>query len=134
MRLTHRSEYAMLALIHMARVGEDKPLSVKAIADAKGISPGFLEQILLALRRAGLVRSCRGKGGGFRLARKPKDISVAQIIRTLDGALAPTESVSRYFYESTPIEKEEKLLRVFKDIRDYVSRKLERTTVADMCK
>jgi len=59
-------------------------------------------------------------------------MSIADVIRLFDGALAPTQSVSEYFYESTPIEKEEKMIEIFKDIRDYVAKKLEETTVADM--
>jgi DNA-binding IscR family transcriptional regulator len=59
-------------------------------------------------------------------------VSLAEVIRLFDGALAPTESVSKYFYESTPVEKERNLLRVFKDIRDMVSDKLEKTTIADV--
>ena len=53
-------------------------------------------------------------------------------MRLLDGALAPTDSVSTYFYESTPVEREKKLLKVFKEIRDFVSAKLEKTTLADV--
>jgi Rrf2 family transcriptional regulator, cysteine metabolism repressor len=62
----------------------------------------------------------------------PRKITLAEVIRLFDGALAPTESVSKYFYESTPIEKEKSLLKVFKNIRDYVSEKLEHTTIADV--
>lgn len=58
---------------------------------------------------------------------------MAEIIRVFEGALAPTESVSRYFHGSTPIQREEKLVRVFQDIRDDVSMKLEKTTLADVC-
>jgi DNA-binding IscR family transcriptional regulator len=53
-------------------------------------------------------------------------------VRLFDGALAPTESVSKYFYESTPIEKEKKLMAVFKEVRDYIAEKMERTTLADV--
>jgi hypothetical protein len=56
----------------------------------------------------------------------------AEIIRLLDGALAPVESVSTYFYEPTPIEKSEKLVKIFKDIRDYVSKKLENIKFSDL--
>jgi Rrf2 family protein len=131
-KLTTRSEYALLALLHLARQGEGQLVSVERIAQAGGISPPFLEQILLALKRAHLVRSRKGPRGGYALARPAGRIALAEVIRVLDGALAPTESVSRYFYESTPIESERGLVRVFADIRDYVSDKLERTTLADV--
>jgi Rrf2 family protein len=73
-----------------------------------------------------------GQHGGYRLARPARQISIAEVIRLFEGALAPTESVSKYFYESTPIEKERKLLKLFKGIRDYVSERLEHTTLADV--
>jgi Rrf2 family transcriptional regulator, cysteine metabolism repressor len=132
MKLTSRSEYALLALIYLARNDSSDYVTVETIANAQGIPVRFLEQILLALKRARYVLSSKGQHGGFRLAKAADEISLAQIIRLFDGALAPTESVSEYFYESTPIEKEAKVVEVFKGIRDYVSKKLEETTVADM--
>ena len=132
MKLTSRSEYALLALVYLARHNSDEFISVDSIAQAQGIPPKFLEQILLALKRAHFLRSVKGQHGGYQLAKSPKQISLAEVIRLFDGALAPTESVSENFYESTPIEKEKSLTAVFKDIRDYVSNKLETTTIADV--
>jgi Rrf2 family protein len=132
LKLTTRSEYALLALVHLARHADAGYLSVQSIAEAKSIPPKFLEQILLTLKHARYVRSLKGQRGGYRLARPANKMSLAEIIRLFDGALAPTESVSKYFYESTPIEKERSLLRVFRDIRDLVSDKLEQTTIADV--
>jgi Rrf2 family protein len=133
MRLTSRSEYALLALVHLARHADEGYLPVQAVAIAQAIPPKFLEQILLTLKRARYVRSLKGPRGGYCLAKPAKRISLAEVIRLFDGALAPTESVSKYFYESTPVEKERNLLRVFREIRDHVSRKLESTTLADVC-
>jgi Rrf2 family cysteine metabolism transcriptional repressor len=132
MRLTARSEYALLALVHLARHDGDGFVPVQTIADAQDIPAKFLEQILLALKRARVLRSLKGKGGGYRLARKAGTITLAEVIRLLDGPLAPTESVSRYFYSPTPIRHEKSLLRVFTRIRNYVSNTLERTTIADV--
>lgn len=132
MKLTSRSEYALLALVYLARHDSDGYISVDSIAQAQGIPPKFLEQILLALKRAHFLRSTKGQHGGYHLAKSPAQISLAEVIRLFDGALAPTESVSENFYESTPIEKEKDLIKVFKDIRDYTSRKLEGTTIADV--
>ena len=132
MKLTSRSEYALLALVHLNRHDDDGWVSVETIALAQGIPAKYLEQILLALKRAKYLRSSKGQHGGFRLAKPANKISLAEVIRLFDGALAPTESVSEYFYESTPIEKEKSLVRVFKEIRDYVSGKLEHTTLADV--
>ncbi len=131
MKLTSKSEYALLALIYLARSG-DSYVPVQLIASAQGIPPKFLEQILLILKRAKYLRSHRGQAGGYTLAKPAELIHLAEIIRLFDGALAPTESVSSYFYESTPIEKEQNLLAVFRDIRNYVAEKLENTTLADV--
>ncbi len=132
MKLTTRSEYALLALIHLARHEGDEFVPIQAIAEAQGIPHRFLEQLLLVLKRGRLVRSQKGQRGGYRLGRAPAKISLAEVIRLLDGALAPTESVSTYFYEPTPVEREPKLLGVFQEIRDLVAAKLEKTTLADV--
>lgn len=132
MKLTSRSEYALLALVYLARRKATGYVSVETIAEAQNIPQKFLEQIMLALKHAKYVRSAKGQHGGYCLAKPADQISLAEIIRLLDGALAPTESVSRYFYESTPIEKEKHLIKVFRDIRDYVADKMESTTIADV--
>ena len=132
MKLTRRSEYALLALIHLARAKGEGYVAVAAMAEAQDLPAKFLEQLLLVLKRARLVKSQKGPHGGYRLARPAEKIPLAEVIRLLDGALAPTESVSTYFYEPTPIEREKRLLRVFKEIRDQTSARLEKTTLADV--
>ena len=132
MKLTTRSEYGLLALIYLARHQDQGFISIETIANAQSIPPKFLEQLMLALKRAHFLRSAKGQKGGYQLAKKPNQISLAEVIRLFDGALAPTESVSENFYESTPIEKEKRLSKVFKEIRDHVSNKLEKTTIADV--
>lgn len=132
MKLTSKCEYALLALAYLARNGEGRLVTADEIATAQEIPRKFLEQILLALKRGGYVKSTKGQNGGFRLARLAEKISLAEIIRLMDGALAPTESVSRYFYDSTPIEREKGLLDVFQEIRDHISEKLENTFLTDV--
>ena len=132
MKLTSKSEYALLALVYLARHELEGFISVATIASAQEIPPKFLEQILLALKRAKYLRSSKGQHGGYCLGKPASKIALGEIIRFFDGALAPTESVSEYFYESTPIEREKSLVKVFKGIRDFVSRKLENTTLADV--
>ena len=132
MRLSRKSEYAFLALIDLAeKHGEGYVRTVDIAADKK-IPRKYLEQILLILKRSGYVRSARGSEGGYMLSKDPGKITLAEVIRMMDGALAPVESVSKYFYEHTPIEGQKKLLRVFRDIRDTVAAKLEHTTLADI--
>jgi Rrf2 family protein len=132
MKLTSKSEYALLALVYLARKNPEGYVSVEIIAKEQGIPTMFLEQIFLILKRARYVTSHKGQRGGFRLSKPASEIKLAEIIRLFDGALAPTESVSKYFYESTPIEKEKKIIRVFKNIRDYVANILENTSLADV--
>ena len=117
----------------LARQDPVELVTVQAIAEAQKNSPRFLEQILLALNRARYVRSLKGQHGGHQLARTPGRITLAEIIRLIDGALAPTDSVSESFYESTPIEKEKKLLGVYRRIRNLVSSPLADTPLADVC-
>jgi Rrf2 family cysteine metabolism transcriptional repressor len=132
MRLTARSEYALLALVYLAARGGEGYVAVRQIAEAQRIPEKFLEQILLMLKHGHYVQSLKGQGGGYRLAKSPRTISLAEVIRMFDGPLAPTESVSRYFYESTPIERAPRIVKVLKQIRDHVSKVLERTSIADV--
>lgn len=133
MKLSTKSEYACLALIFLAKNYNSSGLfTIGEIADAQKIPKKYLEQILLILKRGSYVKSYKGSAGGYKLAKKPIDITIAEIIRLMDGALAPVESVSKYFYEPTPIEKSKKLLAVFKQIRDYISETLEKVTLADL--
>lgn len=133
MRLTTRSEYALLALAYLARQTPDTYVPVETIAEHQGIPPKFLEQILLTLKRSQVLTSQKGQHGGYRLAKKPELITLAEVVRLLDGPLAPSESVSKYFYRATPIQKEEKLVTVLAEIRDRILEIMEKTTVADIC-
>ena len=108
MKLTTRSEYALLALVYLARHKNTGFISIETIANAQEIPAKFLEQLMLALKRAHFLHSTKGQHGGYALAKEPDQITLAEVIRLFDGALAPTESVSENFYEHTPIEKEKK--------------------------
>jgi len=132
MKLSKKSEYACLALIELARNYNRGLVTVEDLSAHNHIPKKYLEQILLLLSRAGLVKSVRGSGGGNKLAKPPEMITVAEVIRLIDGPLAPVESVSRYFYEHTPIEQNRKLVSLFKDIRDYISAKLEDAKFSDL--
>src|SRR5271154_6752437 len=89
MKVSTRGDYASRALLSLAlRAGEAPPTSVRDIAERTGLPQPYLEQILLALKGAGLVRSKRGVGGGYVLARLPEEISLAQIVSAVDGPIA----------------------------------------------
>jgi Rrf2 family protein len=132
MKLTTKSEYALLALTYLARQDTSELVSGEQIAREQVIPQNYLRQILLNLKHAHYIHSTKGQHGGYRLAKPAASITLAEIVRLFDGPLAPTESVSTFFYESTPVEKEKKLTEVFRDIRDYVAGVLEKTTLADV--
>ena len=132
MKLSLKSEYACLALIDLAEHCGGGVRTTAEIATAQQIPKKFLEQILLALKYGGYLHSRKGKGGGYWLVKDPKKISVAEIIRLMDGSLAPITSVSKLFFQPSPILKHKPLLRVFQDIRDYTANKLEKTTFGDL--
>jgi Rrf2 family iron-sulfur cluster assembly transcriptional regulator len=87
MKVSTRGDYAARALLSLALHGSDRPTSVKEIAERTGLPQPYLEQILLAVKGAGLVRSKRGVGGGYVLARPPEEISLADILAAVDGPL-----------------------------------------------
>ena len=134
MKLSTKSEYACLALIDLSENYNKGLIKIDEISKRQNIPKKYLEQILLILNRAGYLKSKRGSEGGYKLAKKPGQITIAEIIRLMDGALAPVESVSKYFYEPTPIEKNKKLIKLFKNIRDHISATLEGTTLAQISK
>jgi Rrf2 family protein len=132
MKLTTKSEYSILALLYMAKNNDRGHIKIDEICAAYGIPKKYLEQLLTILKQSGMVKATRGSRGGYMLSKNPNEINLADIIRIMDGALAPTHSVSEFFFDHTPIEKESKVLHIFKDIRDYISNKLESTTLADL--
>ena len=132
MKLTSKTEYALLAMAELARNYNKPPMRIHDIAEQCDIPESFLEQIMLLLKNGGFVKNKRGKNGGCSLSREPAKIALADIIRLFEGALAPTESVSKYFHSDTPLSNEKKILTVMKSIRDFISNKLEKTTLADI--
>lgn len=131
-KLSRKSEYAILALIDLAKNGLVNPVKMIDISTRNQIPKKFLEQILIQLKTIGIVKSSRGSNGGYFLAKPASDINLAQIIRLFDGPIGSVQSVSKYFYESTPIEQCPKLISIFKEIRDYVSDRMENTTIQDL--
>ena len=99
MKLSKKSEYGLRALLELTMAHGMAPLQRQDIAARQHIPIEFLEQILLALKRAGLLSSQRGIRGGYRLIKPPKDITLGQVIRILDGPLAPIGCVSKTAYQ-----------------------------------
>ena len=135
MKLSVRGEYALRALLVLGFNFDQTVVRIQTISEQQNIPKRFLEQILNDLRSAGFVESRRGVAGGYRLARPPEEITLAEVIRHLEGALAPVSCVSLAFYEkcSCPDESRCAIRSVMKEARDAVAAIMENVTVADLC-
>lgn len=135
MRLSKRGEYGLRAMIELAsRKGENSVVQIRDLAESQQIPAKFLEQILLTLKNAGLLNSKLGAGGGYYLARPPEEITLGQIVRVLDGPLAPIRCVSQMAYEpcGCPDEKTCGLRLIMLDARNAIAAILDNTTLADV--
>jgi len=133
MKLSKKSEDGLRALLDMAAHTDEGPLRLKELAERNNISVKFLEQIFLALRNAGIVHSQVGARGGYVLARSPAEITLGQVIRTLDGTIAPVGCVSKIAYEpcSCPDERTCPLRAAMNQVRDAIVAVVDYTTLAD---
>jgi len=134
-KLSLRGEYALRALLVLGLHYKQPVIRIQSISQQQNIPKRFLEQILNDLKSAGVVESKRGVAGGYRLARPPEEISLATVIRHLEGALAPVSCVSERFYEkcSCPDESRCAIRSVMKEVRDAVVSIMDKLTVADLC-
>ncbi len=132
MKLTTKSEYSILALIYLARRENEGFIKIEEICSHCDISKKYLELLFTILKRNRYIKTRRGTSGGYALARPASKISIAEIIRIMDGPLASTDSVSRYFFAHTPLEKEKKILKVFREIRDYIAHRLETLKLSEL--
>jgi len=132
-RLSRKGEYALRAMIRLSLAYGGGPLRIGEISKLEKIPRKFLEQILLELRKAGLLRSRRGAGGGYSLIRPPEEITFAQVIRVIDGPLAPLGCVSTHAYVGCPDEKTCGLHRVMLEVRNATANILENATFASAC-
>jgi Rrf2 family protein len=137
MRISAKVEDACLAMIELAANCESgRPVQVGTVAEAHGLSQRFLVQILLELKSAGLVTSVRGAKGGYQLARRPDEISLADVINAIDGsALAPVRRISpqrRAPVATSTSPSAEALQSVWRDLHAEQVRLLNATTFADL--
>lgn len=91
MKITTKGRYGLRALIDLAKYSEIEPVSISSIAARQGISERYLEQLMTLLKKAGLIKSIRGAGGGYVLAKEMSEISVGDVLRALEGSLEPVE-------------------------------------------
>ncbi len=133
--LSHKAKYALRALLMLARRPSEELLQVAEIAEVENVPRKFLEAILGELAKDGILSSQRGKGGGYRLARPADTITFGQIVRLIDGPLAPVPcaSVTRYRRcNDCPDERTCAIRHVMRRVRDAMADVLDRTTLADV--
>lgn len=133
MRVSTRGDYASRALLSLALHGStDGPTTVRDIAERTGLPQPYLEQILLALKGAGLVRSKRGVGGGYVLAREPGEINLAEIVRAVDGPIALGDFGEPHTDGACDHEGQCVLLSVWHTVGNEMRVLLENFTLADI--
>ena len=133
--LTNKGKYGLKAMTHLAGMTQGQPALVAEIAAANTIPKKFLDAILGELRNVGFVHSKKGRGGGYVLARPASEIMVGQIVRSLDGPLAPIGCASRAFYrrcEDCAPDRPCGVRRVMVEVRDAVAAVLDNCSLSQM--
>jgi Rrf2 family protein len=133
--LTAKGKYGLKALAHLAALDRQATTQASDIAEANRIPKKFLDAILGELRNAGIVYSKKGPGGGYMLARRPTQINVGHVIRTLDGPIAPIACASRTAFQPCPdcVNVQRCMVRLaMAKVRDAMSDILDGMTLADM--
>lgn len=133
--LSKKTRYAMLALVNLARKYEQGPIQISEIAENENIPQRFLENILLELKKMGILGSKLGKAGGYFLIKNPEEVTLADIVRHFEGTIAMIYCVSEKAYQPCEFCKEEKTCKirnVFKNIRDKTFDILQANTLKDL--
>ena len=134
MRISTKGHYGVQAMFELAQHYGTGPVSLRAIAERQVISEHYLEQLIAGLRKAGLVSSVRGAQGGYILARDPADIKVGDIVRVLEGPIAPVECVNDNETEHC-LRSEFCITRgVWEKVKDSIEDVLDSISLADMCR
>lgn len=132
--ISQKAQYAFRALIDLARAGEGGSRQIGEIAEAQGLPKKFLEQILLDLKHHGLVTSRRGKSGGYMLLRPADTMTFGEVLRIVEGPIAPLPCLSRTAYrrcDSCASERDCEIRQVFARVAEATRRVLDGTTIAD---
>ncbi|RDE10095.1 RrF2 family transcriptional regulator [Pelagibacterium lacus] len=132
--ISQKARYALRALIALSRAGQGTSLMISEIATGQDIPKKFLEQILLELKRNGIVMSKRGKAGGYLLLKAPEAISFGEVLRVIDGPIAPLPCLSKIAYRrcvDCRSEEDCEIRHVFGKVTDATRAVLDRTTLAD---
>ena len=131
MKLSTKGRYGLKAMFELALHYGEGPIPLKNVAESQGISEHYLEQLIAVLRKNGLVQSVRGSQGGYMLIDAPSEITVGDIIRVLEGDIAPADCVTE---DSAACEREMKCVTrlVWMKIRDSINSVIDGITLEDM--
>jgi len=134
LRLSTRGHYGLKAMFYLATRYGAGPIPLKNVAEMQNISEHYLEQLIAILRKAQLVKSVRGAQGGYILARSPEEIRVGEIIRVLEGPIAPVECVSEL--KTAECDQADFCITrtVWERVRDSIVQVLDSISLADMCR
>lgn len=130
MKLSKKTDYALRALFTLVEHHGGEPIPIRELARRNDVPKRFLEHIMLDLKGKGWVKSVPGSRGGYVLSKKPDQITMGEIVRHFDGVMAPIACVSASHYERCTQESVCRFRRVLLDIRNYVARLMDRSTLA----
>ena len=133
MKITKKGEYALKALLALAFVHGERTLSLRQISKQEKISYKFLEQIMISLKKTGFIKSIQGKFGGYSLARSPKNITLGEIIRAVEGPLSPIGTVAEIKKQIRSEDQHPGLYCALLDVRNAIAEILDNKTLADIC-
>ena len=133
MKITKRGEYALRTMLALASKARSHPLSLRQLSQEEKLPVKFLEQIMMTLKKAGLVQSTKGKHGGYVLSRPPSKIKLGEIIRVIDGPLSPLETGEEIRKKILKEERHPGLYAVFFDVRNATCAIIDKTSLADVC-
>jgi Rrf2 family transcriptional regulator, cysteine metabolism repressor len=131
-KISQRGLYALKALLHLAEAHEGGVVRIRSVAEAEEIPEKFLESILLALKNARIVSSQRGREGGYRLRRPPGEILLGDVVRLIDGPLAPFGDAVELQHRVRTETRHPGLFDVFLEVRNADSAIMDRTSLADL--
>jgi len=131
-KISRKTDYALKTVIDLA-LHDRQVVPGAHIARRQDIPIKFLEQILLILKGAGVVSSRRGKNGGYSLAQRPSNITLASVVRLSEGSVSLTPNPRQSVGQAPSDEVESSLQKVWADINDYIAGRLEEVTLQDMC-
>ncbi|HEX7880608.1 MAG TPA: Rrf2 family transcriptional regulator [Candidatus Eisenbacteria bacterium] len=132
MKISRRGLYALRALLVLAENAPGEVVTIAAVSAGQAIPQKFLESILVTLKNARLVESVRGAQGGYRLKRAAADITLGEVVRLMDGPLAPLGDAAELRHLAEEDKAHPGLFRVLLDVRDAAAKILDGTTLADL--